>query len=71
MHNSSQQFAAFFMGIFISMSLFGGAFVVSAQSEVDRLKSEITERNNRLNQIASEIAQYKLDLQKVGAEKNT
>ncbi len=68
---SSQQFAAFFMGIFISMSLFGGAFVVSAQSEVDRLKSEITERNNRLAEIASEIAQYKLDLQKVGAEKNT
>ncbi len=68
---SSRQFGAFFFGILVSFLLFGSAFVVSAQSEVDRLKSEISERNNRLAEIASEIARYKSELQQVGAEKNT
>jgi murein DD-endopeptidase MepM/ murein hydrolase activator NlpD len=68
---SSRSFVAFLFGIIISVSLFGGAFIVSAQSEVDKLKSEISERNNRLAEIAKEIAQYKLELQQVGAEKNT
>lgn len=39
--------------------------------EVDRLKSEIDARNDRLVEIEKEIAQHKADLTKVGAEKKT
>lgn len=63
---------AFFVGLCFSfVALGGGNFVSAQQSEIDKLRSEIGERNNRLSEIEEEIAAYKLDLQKVGAEKNT
>jgi murein DD-endopeptidase MepM/ murein hydrolase activator NlpD len=45
--------------------------VLFAQSEIDELKDQINDRNNRLKEIEKEIAQYQLDLQKVGAEKSS
>lgn len=42
-----------------------------AQSEVEKLQSQIAERNARLSEIEKEIAKYEEDLKKVGAEKNT
>lgn len=42
-----------------------------AESEIEKLQSQINERGDRLRQIEQEIAEYKSDLQKVGAEKNT
>jgi murein DD-endopeptidase MepM/ murein hydrolase activator NlpD len=45
---------------------------VSAQSgEVEKLKDEISERNNRLKEIEQEIAGYQTDLKKVGGEKTS
>lgn len=44
---------------------------VDAATEVEVLKSQIDERNNRLAEIEKEIANYKSELQKVGGEKNT
>lgn len=41
------------------------------QSEVERLRDQINERNGRLQEIEAEIAQYQQDLQKVGAEKSS
>lgn len=65
-------FFAFVLGICLSFSTLGGDFFVAAQqTEIDKLKSEIGERNNRLNEIEKEIAAYKVELQKVGASKNT
>ena len=42
-----------------------------AQSEVEALKGQITERTNRLSEIEKEIAGYQADLKKVGGEKNS
>lgn len=39
--------------------------------EIDELKDQIEDRNDRLKDIEKEIAQHQADLQKVGAEKNT
>lgn len=44
---------------------------VFAQSEVDRLKNQINDRNSRLDEIEREIAQYQTELKKVGSEKNS
>lgn len=43
----------------------------AATDEVDRLRDEITARNDRLAEITREIAQYEAELQKVGSEKKT
>jgi len=43
----------------------------SAQSEIERLQSQIRDRNNRLGDIEKEIAKFEAELQKVGAERNT
>jgi murein DD-endopeptidase MepM/ murein hydrolase activator NlpD len=51
--------------------LWNSSFVHAEQTEIERLKDEITARSSRLIDIEKEIAGYKLDLQKVGAEKNT
>jgi murein DD-endopeptidase MepM/ murein hydrolase activator NlpD len=59
----------FLVALVIAPLVFGD--YVSANSEVDALKSQITDRNNRLNEIEKEIKQYQLELTKVGAEKNT
>jgi len=58
--------------IVVSLTFFLEApFVTAQQSEIEKLKSEITQRSSRLLDIEKEIAAYKQDLQKVGAEKNT
>lgn len=62
---------AFCIGLFIAPALFYGTGFVYAQSEVERLQSQIAERNNRLSEIEKEIAQYEAALQEVGAEKST
>jgi murein DD-endopeptidase MepM/ murein hydrolase activator NlpD len=68
------QAAAFCAGLCLSMVL-GGALwasgVFAQSSEVTQLQAEIAERNDRLKDIEAEIAAYKSELQKVGAEKNT
>jgi len=48
-----------------------GGDYAHAQSEVERLQSQIADRNNRLSDIEAEIAAYEAALQEVGAEKNT
>jgi murein DD-endopeptidase MepM/ murein hydrolase activator NlpD len=62
---------AFFVGLFIFPLLVGGSHFAFAQSEVERLQSQIAERNNRLSEIEKEIAQYEAALKEVGAEKTT
>ncbi len=42
-----------------------------ATSEIDTLKSQISERNSRLKDIEQEIANYQTELKKVGGEKST
>ena len=58
--------AAATSGVFITPNR-----VRAEQSEVDRLKTEIGARNDRLGEIEKEIAQYQTDLKKVGAQKKT
>ena len=63
----------FFSGIVLAVLFFGYAVGehAFAQSEIDQLRKESNERNSRLAEIEREIAEYKTELQKVGAEKNT
>lgn len=61
----------FILGLIIIPGLVLGGDFVSAQTEIDRLQSEIKERNSRLNEIEKEIAKYEEELKKVGAEKST
>ena len=49
----------------------GGVASVRAQSEIDALKNQITERGERLKEIEKEIAAYQTELKKVGGEKNS
>ena len=67
--------AVFSIGLLILpiLSLIVSDFPIAhaQQAEVDRLKSQIDERNSRLQDIEAEIAKYKSQLQEVGAEKNT
>ena len=44
---------------------------VFAQSEIDKLRSEINDRSARLSEIEAEIATFEAELQVVGAEKKT
>jgi len=44
---------------------------VSANSEIDRLRSQINDRSNRLVEIEAEIAKFESQLREVGAEKRT
>lgn len=74
---------AFTLGLLVSSTVLGGSFFIQEQfafaqsssakvsSEVERLRNEINDRNNRLTQIAAEIKQYESQLKEVGAEKNT
>lgn len=70
---SIRLFVAFFLGIFLPMSLFGGFSYVSAQSPEDiaRLQAEINARSSRLTQIDAEIAKFEQQLKAVGGEKKT
>lgn len=61
---------AFLLGIFVFPILFAVPQVF-AQSEIEQLQSQISERNNRLSEIEAEITKYELALLEVGAEKDT
>jgi murein DD-endopeptidase MepM/ murein hydrolase activator NlpD len=62
---------AFLIGLIIIPSYSFPIINVSAQSEVERLQSQIRTSNNRLSDIEKEIAKFEAELQKVGAERNT
>lgn len=65
-------YISFLLGLCLIPSLWYGSLTVFAQSsEIDKLKTEINDRSQRLLQIEKEIAQFEQDLKKVGAEKNT
>jgi murein DD-endopeptidase MepM/ murein hydrolase activator NlpD len=61
---------AFCIGLFLPVTLF---FVpgVFAQSEIERLQTEINQRSNRVAEIDAEIAKFESQLKQVGAEKKT
>ena len=63
--------AAFLVGLLLLPVLFSGGEFVHAQSEVERLQNEITQKNSRLSEIEKEIAQFEAALKEVGAEKST
>ncbi len=67
----TRSFIAFFIGLLIIPLMSANVFPVFAQSEVERLQSEISQKNNRLSEIEKEIAQYESALKEVGAEKST
>ncbi|MFM2381683.1 MAG: hypothetical protein RLZZ76_450 [Candidatus Parcubacteria bacterium] len=62
---------AFIFGLFVIPLLSLSTVFVFAQSEVERLQTEITQKNSRLSEIEKEIAQYESALKEVGAEKTT
>lgn len=64
-------FVAFILGVLLPHLLLVPTPDVFAQSEIDRLRTEIEDRNSRLSEIEQEIAQYEGELQEVGAEKKT
>jgi murein DD-endopeptidase MepM/ murein hydrolase activator NlpD len=68
---SIRSFAAFFIGLLIPQLLFVAPVDVSAESEIDKLRTEINERSSRLSDIEAEIAQYESELKVVGSEKKT
>ncbi len=57
--------------VILSVLLSTSVLPLFAQSEVDALKSQISDRNNRLKEIEKEIAGYQAELQKVGGEKTS
>ncbi len=72
-NNRVRQVISFILGISIILIPF---FVtqlqnVNAQSDIEKLRSQISDKNNKLTDIEQEIERYKKDLQKVGAEKNS
>ncbi len=65
---------AFVLGVCIIPLLSSGLHFTStanAQSEVEKLQSEIADRNNRLEEIEKEITEFEGALAEVGAEKST
>lgn len=60
----------FFIGLLLLPGFFGMEKVF-AQSEIERLQTQINERSNRLSEIEAEIAKFELALMEVGAEKDT
>lgn len=68
---TTRRVVSFFIGVLILPLLSYGTHFVYAQSEIERLQNEITDRNSRLSQIEKEIAEYEAALKEVGAEKNT
>lgn len=66
-----RRLSAFFFGLLL-LPLFGlVSHFAYAQSEVERLQNEISQKNSRLSEIEKEIAQYEASLKQVGAEKGT
>lgn len=66
-----RRFKAFFLGLLLVVTAHTSISFVHAQSEVERLQSEISTKNNRLSEIEKEIAQYESSLKVVGTEKST
>ena len=64
-------FVAFTVGILLPQIIFVVPEVAQAQSEVERLQSQISARNDRLAEIEKEIARYESELKKVGGEKQS
>jgi murein DD-endopeptidase MepM/ murein hydrolase activator NlpD len=64
-------FVAFLIGALLPQFILVISPSVFAQSEIDKLKTQIEDRSNRLSAIEAEIAKYEADLNKVGAEKKT
>jgi murein DD-endopeptidase MepM/ murein hydrolase activator NlpD len=62
---------SFCFGLLIAPLCFSGGNFAFAQSEVQKLQSQISEKNNRLNAIEQEIAQFEAALKEVGAEKSS
>lgn len=62
---------AFLVGIVIPQLLFVATNDAHAESEIDKLRREIDDRSNRLEEIEAEIAKYEAELKEVGAEKKT
>lgn len=72
--NSGVFFHTILTGICVISLALSGLFAVPhahAQTEVDRLRDQINDRNDRLKDIEKEIAGYQAELQKVGAEKSS
>ena len=64
-------FLAFMIGILLPQGYFLLPQEAAAQSEIEKLQSQIKERSNRLSAIEAEIAKFEAELQTVGAEKKT
>lgn len=70
--NILKQFSLRTLAFALLISLFTvSTFVYAQTTEVDALKNQIDERNNRLLQIEKEIAGYQTELKKVGSEKKS
>lgn len=67
----TRRLIAFLFGVLLLPAVSVSTFIVFAQSDVERLQSEITQKNSRLSAIEKEIAQYESALKEVGAEKST
>ncbi|MFT7507250.1 MAG: murein DD-endopeptidase MepM/ murein hydrolase activator NlpD [Acidimicrobiales bacterium] len=67
----TRKLIVFFIGLLIIPILSPGTDFVFAQSEVQKLQTQISDKNNRLSSIEQEIAQYEAALLEVGAEKST
>lgn len=70
MVKSIRRIFVFCLGVVLIPAFFATGQVF-AESQIEQLQSQITERNDRLGQIEAEIAKYELALMEVGAEKNT
>jgi murein DD-endopeptidase MepM/ murein hydrolase activator NlpD len=69
MYNS--RFKAFFIGLLLLPLLNTVTHFAYAQTEVEKLQSEISAKNTRLSEIEKEIAQFTASLKEVGASKTT
>ena len=63
--------SAFFLGLIMLPIIFIGTSFALAQSEVEKLQGEITNKNDQLSSIEQEILKYEAALREVGAEKST
>ncbi|MCF7815690.1 MAG: peptidoglycan DD-metalloendopeptidase family protein [Candidatus Pacebacteria bacterium] len=69
--NISFQYFLLILTVVGCFVFFGHDNIVNAQSEINTLKNEIGERNNRLKEIEAEIASYQIELKKVGGQKSS
>jgi murein DD-endopeptidase MepM/ murein hydrolase activator NlpD len=69
--STRRHFIAFLFGLLLIPAYLFGTHFAFAQSDVQRLQNEITQKNSRLSEIEKEIAQYESALKEVGAEKST